>query len=102
MFVDDVSGSILAAVILAPIAADAGVHPIHFAAIVGTNIALGNLTPPCAPLLFLAGAIGRVSVPELMRPTMKFLVVGHLPVVLLVTYVPEFALFLPRQLLGIG
>lgn len=72
MFVDDISRSILVAVTIAPIAAIAGVHPIHFAAIVGTNIALDNLTPPCAPPLFLAGAVGKVSGPELMRPTMKF------------------------------
>ena len=33
---------------------------------------------------------------------MKFLLLGYLPVILLVTYVPELALFLPRIALGIG
>ena len=33
-------------------------HPIHFAAIVGVNVATGSITAPCAPLLCLAGAVG--------------------------------------------
>ena len=57
MFLDDISGSILAAVILLPVAKQVGVDPIHFAAIVGTNLGLGNVTPPCAPLLFVAGSV---------------------------------------------
>ena len=102
MVVDDVSGSILAAIVLLPVATKLGIHPIHFAAIVGVNIAAGNVTPPCAPLLYLAGAVGRASLLEMLGPTMKFLLLGYLPVILLVTYVPELALFLPRIALGIG
>ena len=50
MVVDDASGSILAAIVLLPVATSIGVHPIHFAAIVGVNIAAGNITPPlCTP-----------------------------------------------------
>ena len=59
MVVDDASGSILAAIVLLPVANEIGIHPIHFAAIVGVNIAAGNITPPCAPLLYLAGAVGK-------------------------------------------
>ena len=102
MVVDDASGSILAAIVLLPVATEIGIHPIHFAAIVGVNIAAGNITPPCAPLLYLAGAVGKATLPEMLGPTFKFLVAGYLPVILLVTYVPELALFLPRTLLGIG
>ena len=102
MVVDDASGSILAAIVLLPVATEIGVHPIHFAAIVGVNISAGNITPPCAPLLYLAGAVGKTTLPEMLGPTMKFLLFGYLPVILLVTYIPDLALFLPRLLLGIG
>ncbi len=102
MVVDDASGSILAAIVLLPVANEIGIHPIHFAAIVGVNIAAGNITPPCAPLLYLAGAVGKASLIEMLGPTLKFLLIGYLPVILLVTYVPDLALFLPRLLLGIG
>ena len=101
MLVDDVSGSILASIILLPVAVDLGVHPIHFAAIVGTNLGLGNITPPCAPLLYMAGSVGQSQFNEYLKPTLRFICLGHLPVVLAVTFIPELALFLPKLLMGI-
>lgn len=102
MVVDDASGSVLAAIVLLPVATEIGIHPIHFAGIVGVNIAAGNVTPPCAPLLYLAGAVGKTSLVEMLGPTLRLLIFGYLPVILIVTYVPDVALFLPRLILGIG
>ena len=68
MFLDDISGSILAAVILLPVAREVGLDPIHFAAIVGTNLGLGNVTPPCAPLLFVAGSVTGLDLHAFLRP----------------------------------
>ncbi|RDE19021.1 TRAP transporter large permease [Motiliproteus coralliicola] len=101
MLVDDVSGSILASIILMPVALDLGVHPIHFAAIVGTNLGLGNITPPCAPLLYMAGSVGKSAFHEYLKPTLRFILLGHLPVVLAVTFIPDLALLLPRLVMGI-
>ena len=101
MLVDDVSGGILAAVVLLPVAQEIGVHPIHFAAIVGTNLGLGNVTPPCAPLLFVAAGVGEVSFSRIIVPTLKLSLLGHLPMVFLVTYIPDLGLFLPRLVLNI-
>lgn len=98
MFIDDISGSILAAVVLMPVATQLGVDPIHFAAIVGTNLGLGNVTPPCAPLLFVAGSISGLSLRSFVNPALRFMLFGHLPVVLLVTYLPDLALAVPRLL----
>jgi tripartite ATP-independent transporter DctM subunit len=100
MLVDDVSGSILAAVILMPIVQKIGVDPIHFAAIVGVNLGLGNVSPPCAPLLYMAGTVSKTPLHEYVGPTMKFLLLGHLPIVFVVTFIPEIALFLPNMVFG--
>ena len=35
-------------------------------------------------------------------PALEFLRIGYVPAILLVTYVPDLTLFLPRVLLGIG
>jgi len=100
MLVDDVSGNILSAAILLPIAKSVGIDPIHFAAISVTNLSLGNITPPCAPMLYLAGLIGgNLPLNEYVKPATYFMVFGALPVILLVTYVPAFALFLVNLLL---
>jgi C4-dicarboxylate transporter DctM subunit len=95
MLVDDVSGNILSAAILLPIAQSVGIDPIHFAAISVTNLSLGNITPPCAPMLYLAGLIGgNLPLNEYIKPAAVFMVCGALPVILAVTYIPEFALVL--------
>jgi tripartite ATP-independent transporter DctM subunit len=95
MLVDDVSGNILSAAILLPIAQSVGIDPIHFAAISVTNLSLGNISPPCAPMLYLAGLIGgNLPLNEYIKPATVFMVCGALPVILAVTYIPEFALVL--------
>jgi tripartite ATP-independent transporter DctM subunit len=95
MLVDDISGNILSAALLLPIATSVGIDPVHFAAISVTNLSLGNITPPCAPMLYLAGLIGgNLPLNEYVKPASSFMIFGALPVILLVTYVPGFALVL--------
>lgn len=98
MIIDDVSGSVLAAIILLPVTQEIGLDPIHFAAIVGVNLGLGNVTPPCAPLLFMAGGVTGTPLANYVGHTMRFLLLGHVPVLFLVTFIPELALFLPGLL----
>ena len=101
MIVDDVSGSVLAAIVLLPVATELGVHPVHFAAIVGVNLGLGNVSPPCAPMLYMAAGVSKLTLDRYVVPTAKFLALGHLPMVLVVTFVPDLSLALPRWVLGI-
>ncbi|PKH03333.1 TRAP transporter large permease [Psychromonas sp. MB-3u-54] len=101
MIVDDISGAVLAAIIFLPIVEQLGIHPIHFAAIVGVNLGLGNVSPPCAPMLYMAGGVAKLPLHKYIGPTLKFLCLGHLPMVFIVTFVPDLALFLPRLLMGI-
>jgi TRAP-type C4-dicarboxylate transport system permease large subunit len=62
---------------------------------------MGNVTPPCAPILYLAARIGNVPFNEYIKPTLILMFCAQLPVVLLVTYIPELALWLPRLVMGI-
>ena len=98
MMMDDLSGTLLAAAVLYPIAVSAGVHPLHFAAVVGVNLGLGTVTPPTAPMLYLAGRIGNSPPEEYMKPAMFFMWVGMLPLVFLTTYWPTLSLTLPGLL----
>ncbi len=99
MIVDDFTGTLLAAPLLFPLIQHIGVHPIHFAAILGANLGLGNVTPPTAPILYLAARIGNVSVDKMIKPALIFMVFGALPVVLVTTYWPDLSLFLPRLIM---
>ena len=100
MLMDDISGIILSASLLLPIAQNAGMDPIHFAAVVGVNLGMGNITPPTAPLLYLGVQVTNVPVRELIGPTLIFIIFAWLPTLVLTTFIPEIALFLPDLLLG--
>jgi TRAP-type C4-dicarboxylate transport system permease large subunit len=99
MLMDDASGTLLTAPLLWPVLRSAGISPYHFAAIMGTNLGLGNVTPPCAPILYLAGRIGNVPLENMIKPAAVFMVFGSLPVVLITTYWPDLSLFLPRLIM---
>ena len=57
MLMDDVSGILLDAPLLFPIVTELGIDPVQFAAIIGVNLGMGNITPPTAPLLFLGARV---------------------------------------------
>lgn len=100
MLMDDVSGTLLVTPILLPVVTAIGVDPIHFAAILGVNLGLGCVTPPAAPLLYLAARIHNANIKEMLPTTMWLILFGWLPVLALVTYVPIISLWLPKIVLG--
>lgn len=99
MLMDDFSGTLLAAPLLFPLMKSIGIHPIHFAAILGTNLGLGNKTPPTAPILYLAGRIGNCKFDQLVKPAVTFMTTCSVPVVLLTTYCPFLSLWLPNLIM---
>lgn len=101
MFMEDISGILLASPMLMPVMQEIGIHPVHFAAIISTNLGMGLITPPTAPILYFGALIGETNLPAMLRPTLVFVFLGYLPVVLLTTFIPELSMTLPRLLLGI-
>ncbi|MBO9468235.1 TRAP transporter large permease subunit [Tropicibacter sp. R15_0] len=99
MLMDDISGIILSASLLLPIAEGAGMDPIHFAAVLGVNLGMENITPPTAPLLHLGAQVTKVPARELVKPTLLFILFAWLPTLLVTTFIPQIALFLPQSLL---
>ncbi len=100
MLMDDVSAVLLATPILLPVVVKLGITPIHFAAIVGVNLGLGNVTPPTAPLLYLSSQLNGAKTSETLGPTMKLLAFAWLPTLAITTYIPELSQWLPGLLLG--
>ena len=100
MFMEDVSGILLAAPLLLPVMNQIGIDPVHFAAIIGTNLGMGLITPPTAPILYFGTLIGGVKLPQVIKPTLVFVFLTYLPVVLLTTFIPELSLWLPNIILG--
>ena len=96
MIVNDVTGMILVAPLLLPLVTELGISPVHFAAIMGVNLAMGGVTPPYASILYLGMRIGKAEFSEIFKPTMTFLLLGYLPVVFITTFWADLSMFLPR------
>ncbi len=90
-----------ACIILAPILAPAmeiiGIHPIHAGTVMIIALVIGLITPPLGVALFTAVAVGKVSIEEVVRELWPFVIVDMVVVILLV-YVPELTLTIPRFL----
>jgi len=100
MLMDDVSGTLLCTPLLLPLMVQIGVSPIQFAAILGVNLGMGNITPPTAPLLYLGGRLGNASINEMLRPTFYMIIFAWIPTLIATTYFPQLSLALPSLFLG--
>jgi C4-dicarboxylate transporter, DctM subunit len=71
------------------------VDPIHFGAMIVTNVAIGMAAPPIGYCLFVGMAISGMKLYPVARAIMPFIAM-MLIVLMLVTYVPGFALALVK------
>ena len=71
-----------------------GIDPIHFGAIIVTNVAIGMAAPPIGYCLFVGMAISGLSLTAVSRAIWP-MVLLMLGVLMLTTYVPAFSLWLP-------
>ena len=77
-----------------------GVHPFQMAAIMAVNQGSGQMTPPVATNLFTAPSISGIPVSSFIKDCIPFLLFGSLPVLFLVTFIPEISLWLPKLIMG--
>jgi C4-dicarboxylate transporter DctM subunit len=81
--------------VLLPIAVSFGIDPIHFSMVMVFNLVIGMITPPIGATVFVVSLVGQRSI---MAITRKLLWpwISMVVVLLLVTYIPEISLYLPR------
>lgn len=72
-----------------------GMDPVHFGVVMIFNLAVGLCTPPVGSALFVGCAIGKTPI-ERTSKNMLPLYAVMVTVLLLVTYIPEISLWLPR------
>ena len=88
---------LILAPILFPVAVALGIDPIHFGVIVTVNMEIGMITPPVGLNLFVASGITRAGMTEMTMAVLPWLYT-MLVFLILVTYIPEISLALPRAL----
>jgi tripartite ATP-independent transporter DctM subunit len=94
----DMAPSILISTpILLPVMLKLGVDPVHFGMIMMLNLGIGLCHPPVGAILFVGCAVGEVTIEQVLRRIWPFYAVMFL-VLMLVTYLPQLSLWLPRAL----
>jgi C4-dicarboxylate transporter DctM subunit len=88
---------LITAPILFPVAVGLGINPIHLGILMTVNMEVGLCHPPVGLNLYVASGIARMGITELTIATFPWLVT-MLIFLVVVTYVPELSLWLPRML----
>ena len=95
MFMETFAAIIILAPVLAPVAIQLGIDPIHFGLIMIVNLAIGMVTPPVGVNLFVACGIARISMEQLIRP-LSIHLAALIVCMIIITYVPWISLALVR------
>ena len=95
MFMESLAAILILVPVLMPIAVYFGIDPVHFGVVVVMNFAIGMVTPPYGITLFVASSIAERNIIQVSRRIVWPWAMMTL-VLILVTYVPDIALFLPR------
>ena len=98
-FLEGVPTVLLFAPILFPAAKALGIDPVHFCIIMVVNIELGLIHPPVGLNLYVGSAVSGLPVWEVFLACLPWMTVT-VATLLLVTYVPELSLWLPRLVFG--
>jgi C4-dicarboxylate transporter DctM subunit len=90
---DEIAIMVILGPMLMAIATKFGVDPIHFGAMIVTNVAIGMAAPPIGYCLFVGMAISGLSLARISRVIWPQILL-MLFVLFLTTYIPQFSLLL--------
>ncbi|MDI3529294.1 MAG: TRAP-type transport system large permease protein [Thermoanaerobacter sp.] len=77
--------------ILLPLVKSAGIDPIYFGLIMVLNLVIGLITPPVETVLYVGCGIGKISMTDLVKKLIPFLIV-EMAVLLLMILFPKLVM----------
>ena len=86
--------------IFLPVAVKLGISPILYGTIINLALAIGIVTPPVGCALFVACAVGKTTISEVIGEFVPFYVVMTV-VVLLLVFFPQIVLYLPTKFMSL-
>jgi tripartite ATP-independent transporter DctM subunit len=96
-FMETIAAITILVPVFSPIIAKLGIDPIHFGLVMVLNLMIGLLTPPVGMVLFVLAKVSKLS----FERTVAAIAPWMLPLfatLILITFVPEVVLWLPRLL----
>jgi tripartite ATP-independent transporter DctM subunit len=95
IFMDMTPAVLIFTPIFLPVVVGMGMDPIHFGIVMVMNLSVGLCTPPVGSVLFIGCSVAKVSIQSVIRPLIPFFIAMFV-VLMLVTYIPQLSLWLPR------
>ena len=96
-FMDMTPAVLIFTPIFLPVVTQLGIHPVHFGLIMIANLCIGLCTPPVGTCLFVGCGVGKTTIVNVIRPLLTFFV-AMIAALMLVTYIPQISLFIPKVL----
>ncbi|WP_010677504.1 TRAP transporter large permease [Bacillus timonensis] len=94
-FMDITPAVLIFTPIFLPVAKNFGMDPVHFGMILCFGLCIGNMTPPVGSALFVGCSVAKVKIEEVVPTLLPYFGIVIL-VLLLVAFIPQLSLFLPR------
>ena len=94
-FMDITPAVLIFTPIFLPVVQELGIDPVHFGIILILNLSIGLVTPPVGTVLFVGASIAKLKIEEIIR-SMIPLYIAMIIVLLVVNFVPDLIMFLPR------
>jgi C4-dicarboxylate transporter, DctM subunit len=91
----------MAAPLFLPLAMAFHMDLVHMGVIMTANLAIALYTPPVGGTLFVAAKLANATIGEITKH-LWLMMAATFSIVMLVTYVPELTLWLPRFIAGLG
>jgi C4-dicarboxylate transporter DctM subunit len=88
---------LITAPMLFPVAMKLGINPVHFGILITVNMEIGMCHPPVGLNLYVASGITKMGITELTIAVWPWLLT-MLVFLIMVTYMPQMSLWLPRLL----
>jgi tripartite ATP-independent transporter DctM subunit len=95
IFMDMTPAVLIFTPIFLPVVTKLGVDPIHFGIMMVLNLCIGLCTPPVGAVLFVGCSVAGISISKVIKPLVP-LFIAMVITLLLVTYLPDLSLWLPR------
>lgn len=95
--IDNIPACIILAPILLPVVENVGMGPIHFGVVLTLNLAIGFVTPPYGPNLFVMSAISHIPVERMFKAIIP-IIISLIVVLAIVTYIPGATMFLVNMM----
>lgn len=101
IFIEPLPALLMAAPLFLPLAMAFQMDLVHMGVIMTANLAIALYTPPVGGTLFVAAKLASATIGEITRH-LWVMMAATFSIVMLVTYVPELTLWLPRFIAGLG